>query len=235
MALSNSEVAEKVVNFLTKYFNYNAQSQTLTFDLASFNNNIQSYLAALRTDFMLAVSGDYDGAEDYTLNSTAELTAAADSIISPINEACYGLFGFNISELLGDETVLEQILTAYITQWRTAGINDPVNALFTQLNSILSSAGDQAALINVINQSLVIPFVSARGIQTTAAVSTDVLTDSGVDLTGNLVLLPALTDALTDTAKSNIAQITSTILSTIQSQLGTISHINFAITGTRLD
>ena len=67
MALSNAEVAEKVVSFLTKYFNYNVQSETLTFDLASFNNNIQSYLAALRTDVMLAVGGDYDGAEDYII------------------------------------------------------------------------------------------------------------------------------------------------------------------------
>ncbi len=60
MALSNDVVAQKISAFLTKYFEYDVRTETLTFNLADFNNNIQSYLAALRTDFMLAVSGESD-------------------------------------------------------------------------------------------------------------------------------------------------------------------------------
>ena len=45
----------------------------------------------------------------------------------------------------------------------------------------------------------------------------------------------ALNDALTDSAKANIAEVVGTVFSNIQSQLGNVNHLNLSISGTRLD
>ena len=216
--MTNAEIAANLLTYINTYVGYDSDTKTVNVDLQSFVSNIQPQLATVRAAFTSAVMGTYEGADDYTLNSAEELAAAVAVIGEPIDNMLTTLAGVQASDLLGNAAAVGRLLAYYIVQWRSAENYDPVGGLLDQMNELLD-ADSQEAIANNINQAIVMPFVQTRGIQTVADQLANGFSEGNIDLTGGLVLLPALTDMIDDDSRANIREIIGIITDTLKDQI----------------
>ena len=216
--MTNAEIAANLLTYINTYVGYDSDTKTVNVDLQSFVSNIQPQLATVRAAFTSAVMGTYEGADDYTLNSAEELAAAVAVIGEPIDNMLTTLAGVQASDLLGNAEAVGRLLAYYIVQWRSAENYDPVGGLLDQMNELLD-ADSQEAIANNINQAIVMPFVQTRGIQTVADQLANGFSEGSIDLTGGLVLLPALTDMIDDDSRANIREIIGIITNTLKDQI----------------
>ena len=238
--VSNAEVAQRLSELFSKYVTFDADTKTATLDLESFINNVQPQLAAVRGAVTGAITANYDGADNYELNSVQELAAAASAMTQPVNALLQNFLGVEPAQLLGDSASLGRVLLYYLVQWRASQNYDPIGDLLTQLNDF-NNVSSQDELGQKINQTLIYPFIRVRGIQTTVDKISNVIDDGNINITDNLVLLPALTNALTDDARQKFREIINIAVNSFRQMLtaegndGLPNHIYVAIKGMRFD
>ena len=234
--MTNAQIATNLLTYINKYVSYDSDTKTVNIDLQSFVSNAQPQLSTVRAAFTSAVTSTYEGAEAYTLNSAEEIAAAVAVIGEPIDAMLTRLAGVSAADLLGNAQAVGNLLAYYVVQWRAAENYDPVGGLLEQLNGLLT-AESQEAIADNINRAIIMPFIQTRGIQTVVDKTADILSNGELDLTGGLVLLPALTDMIDDDSRANIREIIGIVTNTIKAQILADgndlepNHFNVALNG----